>query len=385
LAAVSLVPVVLLGFVLAASYRTEARRRGIAEGRSEAELIAQTAIAPLFGQTPLRGRLSAGSPYDALVRVAKEAVGNQHVLRLRLRNLAGNVVFSDDGSGFAERPEDEALAAAGGAIVARLTHLNSDSNDSGAAGPEVVEVYQPLLVGVPERRIGVLELYLPYEPIRSDVAAGLSRLLADLVVGLAALYVVLFAISWSVSRGLRREAATNAFLAEHDTLTNLPNRRLFRRRALEALERAQESGTQVVIAIVDLDRFKEINDSLGHHNGDALLIELGGRLTRQFAGRGTVARLGGDEFGLVLDDVADVDATWAQLHQTIGHEVEVSGLPVIVEASIGYVLAPEDGHDVDVLVQRADVALYVAKRQNAHAARYDPTQDDYDPANLTLM
>jgi diguanylate cyclase (GGDEF)-like protein len=386
-AALSLVPVVLLGFVLAASYRTEARRRGIQEGRSEAELIAQTAIAPLFGQTPLRGRLAAGrgSPYDALVRVAKEAVGKQHVLRLRVRNLAGNVVFSDDGSGFVGRPEYEALAATRGAMVARLTHFNSDSNDSGTAGPEVVEVYQPLLVGVPERRIGVLELYLPYAPIRNDVAAGLSRLLADLVVGLTALYVALFTISWSVSRGLRREAARNAFLAEHDTLTNLPNRRLFHRRALEALQRAEQTGTRAVIAIVDLDRFKEINDSLGHHNGDALLVELGVRLTQQFGDRGTVARLGGDEFGLVLNDATDVDATWAQLRRTIGYEVEVSGLPVIVEASIGYVLAPDDGDDVDLLVQRADVALYVAKNQTANAARYDPTQDDYDPANLTLI
>lgn len=386
-AAISLVPVVLLGFVLAASDRTEARRRGIAEGRSEAELIAQTAIAPLFGPTPLQGRLTAGTgtPYAALGRVAKEAIGKQHILRLRVRNLAGNVVYSDDGSGFAERPEDEALAAAHGAIVARLTHLNSDSNDSGAAGPEVVEVYQPLLVGVPERRIGVLELYLPYAPIRTDVATGLSGLLVDLVVGLGALYVVLFAIAWSVSRGLRREAAVNAFLAEHDALTNLPNRRFFHRRAVQALERAQETGTQVAIAIVDLDRFKEINDSLGHHNGDALLVDLGLRLTQQFGPRGTVARLGGDEFGLVLDDSADVDATWTQLREAIGHEVEVSGVPVTVEASIGYVLAPDDGDDVDVLLQRADVALYVAKKQNTNAARYDPSQDDYDPANLTLI
>ncbi|MGO9875938.1 MAG: putative bifunctional diguanylate cyclase/phosphodiesterase [Acidimicrobiia bacterium] len=380
-------PVVLLGFVLAGSYRTEARRRGLAEGRSEAELIAQTAIAPLFRPVPLQGRLTPGpgSPYTALTRVAKEAVGKQHVLRLRVRNLAGNVVFSDDGSGFAERPEDEALDAARGEIVARLTHLNSDSNDSGAAGPEAVEVYQPLLVGVPERRIGVLELYLPYAPIRSDVASGLSRLLADLVVGLGALYVVLFAISWSMSRGLRRQAAMNAFLAEHDALTDLPNRRLFHRRVVQALERAQATGTKVAIAIVDLDRFKEINDSLGHHNGDALLVELGRRLTQQFGDHGTVARLGGDEFGLVLDDTADLDATWSRLRQAIGHEVEVSGLPVTVEASIGYVLAPDDGHDVDVLLQRADVALYVAKKQNADAARYDPTQDDYDPANLTLI
>ena len=104
-AALSLVPVVLLGLVMGASYRSEARRRGIAEGRSEAQLIAQTAIEPLLAAGPLDGRLRSGPLYDALNRVTRRAVGDHHVLRLRVRNLDGNVVFSDDGSGFTESPK----------------------------------------------------------------------------------------------------------------------------------------------------------------------------------------------------------------------------------------------------------------------------------------
>src|SRR4051812_20873506 len=113
-AALSLVPVVLLGLVMGASSRSEAQRRGLVEGRSEAQLIAQTAIEPLLGAKPFKDRLRSGPVYDALNRVTLRAVGDHHVLRLRVRNLEGNVVFSDDGSGFAEKPEGVAIEAAHG-------------------------------------------------------------------------------------------------------------------------------------------------------------------------------------------------------------------------------------------------------------------------------
>ena len=272
-----------------------------------------------------------------------------------------------------------------GEIVARLTRLNSDTNDSGKAGPQVVEVYQPLVAGRPERRVGVLELYLPYAPIHNDVASGLHKLLLDLAIGLAALYVVLFTISLSVSRGLRRQVALNAFLAEHDALTELPNRRLFHQRIADALHRVTRGRPPFAIAIVDLDRFKEINDSLGHHNGDVVLTELAHRLVGELADGDTLARLGGDEFGILVDDPTEIDAFLARIRDVIGQDLDVSGLPVTVEASIGYVLAADDADDVGELLRRADVALYVAKEQHLGSVRYDADQDHYDPANLALI
>jgi diguanylate cyclase (GGDEF)-like protein len=384
-ALLSVVPIVALGVVLGGSYRSEARRRGIAEARAQAELIAQTAIDPFLGSKPLTTRLQPGpgSPYGVLVRVTTEALARHHVSRLRIRNLSGNVVFSDDGSGFADRPEDEAEEAAQGSVVARLTRLNSDTNDSGSAGPEVVEVYEPLVVG--SARVGVLELYLPYSPIQSDIAAGVHRLLIDLVVGLAVLYLVLFAISLSVSRGLRRQLRLNTYLAEHDALTDLPNRRLFQQRVDDALARNEGSGTEVAVAIIDLDRFQEVNDSLGHHNGDALLVALGRSLAAAMADGDTVARLGGDEFGLIVNGTSDLDATWSRIRDTLSTEVVVSGLPVSVEGAIGYALAPVDGTNATELLQRADVALYVAKREHSGATRYTDAHDHYDPAKLALL
>jgi diguanylate cyclase (GGDEF)-like protein len=380
----SLIMVAALGFALAASYRTEARQRGVAEGRSEAILVAETAIEPILDGRPLGDHLSQ-TETSQLDRLAARSVRSHNVLRLRLRDLSGNVVFSDDGSGFGDKPEDEALDAARGAIVARLTHLNDDSNDKGPIGPAAVEVYVPLEAGEPVRRVGVMEVYLPYAPINVDVTAGLHELYRDLSMGLVALYLILFALSVSLSRGLRQQLTRNKFLAEHDLLTDLPNRALFHRYAKAAVTAAVDEHIQTALGIIDLDRFKEINDALGHHNGDELLTKLARRLAAFIRPEDAVARLGGDEFGVILVDVSDAEEVLRRLRDVIEKEVEVSGLPLSTESSIGYVIIPDDGTDVDELLQRADVALYVAKAQHAGVVRYAPTQDHYNSANLGLI
>jgi len=376
--------VAALGFALAGSYRSEARQRGVAEGRSEALLVAETAVEPLLDGRPLGDRLSPAETRD-LNRLVTQSVRRHNVLRLRLRDLSGNVVFSDDGSGFGVKPEDEAIDAAHGTVVARLTHLNTDSNDHGAAGPAAVEVYVPLVAGTPARRVGVLEVYLPYAPINVDVAAGLHQLYRDLALGLGALYLLLFALSVTLSRRLRQQVTRNRFLAEHDLLTELPNRALFHRCAEEAVADAVRRKTHTALAIMDLDRFKEINDTLGHHNGDELLTKLARRLSAFTRPQDAVARLGGDEFGVILCDVGDPEEVLRRLRDVIEKEVQVGGLLLSAESSIGYVLLPDDGTDVDELLQRADVALYVAKAQHAGVVRYDRSQDHYDAANLGLI
>ena len=386
-AIVALLPVVALGIVLADSIRSEANRRGLAEGRSEAILVARTAVEPLLEGHPLSSGIDA-TERAGLRRLVSRVIGEGDVLRLRVRDLSARVVFSGDGSGFQSQEEDDddnALDAAGGEVVAHLTRLNSDSNDTGRIGTRSVEVYLPITVGATNRRIGVLEIYLPYAPISHDVTADLHTLYLDLGVGLGLLYLALFAITASVSRGLRRAASANAFLAEHDPLTDLPNRTLFHRRASSAVAAGERAGGSTAIAIVDLDRFKDVNDTLGHHNGDRLLTELAGRLAGHMRDGDTVARLGGDEFGLILRNVIDPETALRQLRDLIDQEVELGGLPVSTQASVGYALAPEDGTDVDELLQRADVAMYVAKAQHDGVTRYDPSLDHYRAANLTLV
>jgi diguanylate cyclase (GGDEF)-like protein len=380
-AVVAAVPVAALGAALALTYRGEARNRGVTEGAAEAALIAHTAVEPILGDASLDAGIttSESSALNRLVADSKAAT----ILRLRLRDTRGAVVYSSDGSGFTDAVEDEALDAAHGAVVARLTRLNADANDNGPRGVAAVEVYRPL-TDAADRPLGVQEIYLPYAPISADISAGVHDLYQDLALGLAALYAALFAIAWSVSRGLRRQVALNAFLAEHDPLTGLPNRSLFHHRAAQLVAGASDDAP-VVIAIVDVDRFKEVNDTLGHHNGDVVLIDLARRLADHLGGADLVARLGGDEFGLLLRAASDPDAALAAVRALIEREVEVGGLTVTVEASIGYASAPADGRRVDDLLQRADVAMYVAKAQHTGVVRYDPGFDHYDAANLALV
>ena len=203
-AAISLVPIVLLGLILAWSYRSEARQRGLAEGRSEAVLVAQTAVEPHFSGRPLSEGLSAGEE-ASMQTLVHRAIGEHRIIRLRLHTLSGDVVYSSDRGGFTQRPEDEVTDAAHGHVVAQVSRLNSDPGDLGKIGPATVEVYLPLTAGSHNQRIGVLEIYLPYAPISADVTSGLHRLYRDLVLGLAALYLAIAAISISVSRRLRQQ------------------------------------------------------------------------------------------------------------------------------------------------------------------------------------
>jgi diguanylate cyclase (GGDEF)-like protein len=378
--------VLLLGLILAGSYRRDANARGLAEGRSEAGLLARTAVSPLLNGRDLRGGLTP-SEVASIRRMSRVAINAGQIVRLRIRDLAGTVVFATDNAGLNDPADDEALDAAHGEVVAEITHLNADNNPNGPQGVRVAEVYRPLTAGTPARRVGVLEVYLPYAPIAADVNAGLHSLYRDLGFGLAALYLLLASLCFTVTRRLRAQVARNAFLAERDVLTGLPNRTLFHRRVVEAIESAG-SGGAVSVALIDLDRFKEVNDTLGHGNGDALLRELGRRLGDLVRGDDTVARLGGDEFGVVLtgvDDPQQVRTVLCRLLDALQQEVEVGGLPLAVDASIGFAVSPEDGRDVDMLLQHADVAMYVAKSGTNAIVRYDAGHDHYDSTKLALL
>ena len=388
-AVASLVPVVALGVVLAADYRGEAHQRALAQGRAAAQLIAQTAISPRLDSRELSEGLTAAE-VAGLQKATDIAFFKGDIVNLRLRDRAGAVVFATDGkTGPAPTQVDnDIVRAAHGQVVSKLTRLNADAGDVGYQGPEVIEVYGPVKPDTTGQLVGVLEVYLPYAPIAASLKAGLHRLYVTLGVGLMALYLLLGGISWSVNRMLRRQARTNAHLALHDVLTGLPNRALFHDRATVALQAAARDRGGFALVLVDLDRFKEVNDTLGHHNGDALLRLVGDRLVAALRGIDTVARLGGDEFGLVLPGSADEAAAVAALERVrkaVGADVELEGLPLNIEASIGVAFYPAHGDDVDVLLQRADVAMYVAKEGTLGTVVYDTEHDHYNPRRLALV
>ena len=154
------------------------------------------------------------------------------------------------------------------------------------------------------------------------------------------------------------------YLAQHDVLTGLPNRALFLDRLQQALARARWHDRCVAVMFIDLDRFKHINDSLGHHIGDRLLIELGGRLEYNLRDGDTVAHFGGDEFVILLTDLAsehDVPPIARKTLSTLEHPFVIDGRELYVTGSIGVSLYPNDGADPITLLKNADAAMYRAK------------------------
>ena len=187
---------------------------------------------------------------------------------------------------------------------------------------------------------------------------------------------------------LLAQAELNEYQALHDGLTGLANRTLFRNRIDHAVKTARRADARAAVLVMDLDGFKEINDSLGHAAGDELLVELGRRLEAALRASDTVARLGGDEFGVLLPNASvpdDVLRAVERMRQAIESPVNVQGLSLSLEASIGIALYPEDGEDVETLLQRADGAMYHAKEEKSGWAFYDSSCSRQDTAGLTLM
>jgi diguanylate cyclase (GGDEF)-like protein len=163
------------------------------------------------------------------------------------------------------------------------------------------------------------------------------------------------------------------YLASHDSLTHLPNREMFNgmlRRAIDAAARYQR---QFAVLFIDLDRFKVINDSLGHDAGDMLLVEIGGRLRRALRSSDVVARLGGDEFVVILEETAErpeVERIAGELLSVLSQPLQLSGHECHTTASIGIAMYPSDGTDMQTLTKNADMAMYLAKEDGKNGFRF---------------
>jgi diguanylate cyclase (GGDEF)-like protein len=183
-------------------------------------------------------------------------------------------------------------------------------------------------------------------------------------------------------------AAERERQALHDGLTGLPNRLLLSDRTERALEAADRAGVGTAVLLIDLDHFKEINDTLGHYVGDQLLREVGERLRGVMRDGDTVARLGGDEFAVLacdLDGRTDAEAVAQRLVAALMQPFSIDGVRLDVQASVGIALAPDHGGDVTALMQRADVALYSAKEHRGTYAFYSAEGDLHSVEKLALL
>ena len=175
--------------------------------------------------------------------------------------------------------------------------------------------------------------------------------------------------------------------ALHDALTGLPNRTLLQDRMEQAINVARRDHQNLVLLMIDLDRFKEINDTLGHHVGDNVLKEVGNRLMDSLRQIDTVARLGGDEYAILLPDtnISDAEKITKKISAALESVFVIDELNLLIKASIGLAVYPTHGADAATLVQHADVAMYVAKRGQTGYAIYNPQDDEYSIGRLALI
>lgn len=219
--------------------------------------------------------------------------------------------------------------------------------------------------------------FAPGEIVRTNVAPVL--VLALLVFGLAVLLLTQRLYRRTVD--LEASKAQAQHLAMHDVLTGLPNRAMFEHSLEAALQRCRRDGSNLALLYLDLDRFKQINDTLGHPAGDALIREVARRLTTEVRCYDTVARLGGDEFAMILSNPSDpavVEAICARIILDLRRPFELMGTQSYIGVSIGVAFFPNDGTDATELTRKADIALYKAKMEGR--GRYTLFSSDMDDA-----
>src|SRR4051794_36340468 len=339
------------------------RRALIAVGR-DAQLLGRVGVQSQLTRRDLEGGMSPRR-LDQVGRALRAgSLAESGLSRVKVFNGRGTVVYSDDRAQVGRPGDDEVEEALDGEIETEVTR----GTDETGHGAKMLEAYVPLRWHANGPIVGVVEIYIPYAPVAKSISEDTRTLVLLLAGGLLLLYGVLFRIVSSASRRLQR-------LALHDELTGLPNRTLLYERTGRALAEGQRGDALTALLLIDLDRFKEVNDTLGHDHGDELLCDVASRLQGALRQGDTLARLGGDEFAVLLADVPHRGAVAEladRLCSTLERPFALRGVAVQLEASIGIALAPEHGADVNSLVQRADVAMYEAKRAHSRIETYSP-------------
>src|SRR5436190_7931918 len=276
-AIVSLIPLAALGFGLFYFLQGQIRSRALDSARNSATLVARSSLDPIVAQADLRAPLTPALQHR--LDASRRQLHAAGVVRIKLWNLDGKVVYSDKQSlvGRTFPADEDRTEAADGRVMSDISDANGAENVEDHGFGRLLEVYVPLRSS--RAPVGsVFEMYMPYGPVAAAITSDVRTLALILLVGVAFLWATLFPIVARASKRVRRHAAEAEYLALHDRLTGLPNRALYLDRGKQALLAATRREERVGVLVVDVDRFKEINDTLGHRYGDELLQQVQPRL-----------------------------------------------------------------------------------------------------------
>jgi diguanylate cyclase (GGDEF)-like protein len=380
-AVVSLLAVVVLGAVVGVVVQRVVTQAATAEAARSGELLGHFVDEGLTPQTLVTGLTPAQVAH--LDRSSRQVQENGQLRNVLLYAPSGKVLYDS------RHEHDGKVLVVGPELMEAFEgHMASEvENNKRAEHPELgrlLEVYVPLSVRDAQGRHLVLEVYLSYSPTLARAQSATRLIGLVLLGGLAILWALMWWLSISVNRTLRRQSDENEHLALHDSLTGLPNRRMLTAEAA----RLAAADTPGALVLLDLDRFKEVNDALGHSFGDELLKEVAARLALASRDTDVVARLGGDEFALLVTDIESPEHAMTvarRVAQVFDEPFRIGGVLLDVEPSTGVALMPDHAADVDALLQRADVAMYQAKHTHTGIALYDPTLDANSLERLSTL
>jgi diguanylate cyclase (GGDEF)-like protein len=374
------IPTLILSVLLGKTLQASISHRATEHARDEAVLFSNLAVEPLVSEGGASS-LSATEASSLRSAIARDGELRSGVSGVRIWRSDGTISFSSGRIRDRESVRRSAVlksAFDGESEWSLVDHVDSKE----------MHVFVPLSLGSGDGVDAVVDVSMPYAPIANRINDESVELLLILLAGLTLLYAALFRIVAGASNKLRLQIAENEHQALHDALTGLPNRTLFRDRVQQAILSARRGEGHLAVMLMDLDRFKEVNDTLGHHNGDFLLQQIGPRLRHCLRESDTIARLGGDEFGILLTNLHDPTSApqvAEKIRSALSRPFVLEGLTLSVESSIGIAFHPDHGTDVDMLLQRADVAMYVAKESHNGHEIYAAEDDLYSPSRLSLV
>jgi diguanylate cyclase (GGDEF)-like protein len=346
-AAISLLVTLAVGGVLSTVLSTVIEDRARQQAEDAALMAVRLGLQPQVSREDLAGGFAAErlAAVGAAVDAASEEFGSGgnalaafDPIELKIFGGDRTILYHSESPELVGETSrsGELRAALDGHVVSGFAHSADDGDGSEDGERQLLEVYVPLQYDGVARPDGAIELYLPYAPVAAAVRDDVRDMTIALGVSLALFYAVVFRLIASASQRLRRQAAALRASAErdrhqstHDTLTGLPNWVLLEDRLQQSLASAGRSREEVALLLIDLDRFKEINDGLGHSDGDKLLCQVGPRLQSVLREGDTVGRLGGDEFAVLLpavDGAAEAQAVAERLREALDKPFDVDGV-----------------------------------------------------------